>query len=912
VRIALESGEVVAGDPAAGEAFVSGSVVSLVARLEGAAEPGQILVGELAARLLAHAATLEPLAPLSLKGWSEPVSAYGLVDVGASAPGVARSLDARLVGRQRELDHLRRELKRASTTGTCRIVSVLGPAGIGKSRLAHELRAGLADGWRVLAGRCLSYGEGTSFEPLRALVEEGAGDLSQAAIADVLEGDPEAARVAATLAAAFEVEDTPATADEISWAFRRFCESLARRQPLLVVLDDLHWASATLLGLVEQLAGASGPMLVTGLARQDLLEEHPLFLAGRPGTSALVLEELAAAETDSLVEEHVPGAAKALRARVREAAGGNPLFVEQLLAFVVETGGGDPTGIPPTIQALLAVRVDRLGPAERAVLERAAVLGREFRFDDVAALLDPGMGATARRHLDGLARRDFVRPDSVDEFRFRNVLIREAVYRSIPKRDRAELHERTADLLDSRGGDGAGDELVGYHLAQAYRWRVDLGPPDRLARGLAAEAGARLGRAAIRAWKLGDVPAATGLFERAVALLPGDDPTRRELLCELGVALRVAGRVDQAEEALGSALEAASAAGDRRIELRATMELVGVGLLHEPEGRAKELLSVAEGAIPAFEAVGDDRALGRAWFLVGFVRGAVRCQNAAWEDAAQRALVHYGRSGWPTATCLGDIAAALYYGPTPVADALARCESLVATQASPLGEANVVVFMGGLAAMCGRFDDARGHVERARFLYEELGHLGTATMSLGAVAGELEVLAGSPQAAADVLATNCEQLAELGGRSHLGSLAAQLADVLVGLGQEEESVRWLAVAEETTATDDVGAQLMSRAVRARVRSREGRPSAARALAQEAVALAARTDWLNMHAKVLLDLAEVLEADGRAVDAAAPVEQALALYRLKGSSVAAERTRPRLDALREQLPQTHGRPRRGLP
>jgi ATP/maltotriose-dependent transcriptional regulator MalT len=185
-------------------------------------------------------------------------------------------------------------------------------------------------------------------------------------------------------------------------------------------------------------------------------------------------------------------------------------------------------------------------------------------------------------------------------------------------------------------------------------------------------------------------------------------------------------------------------------------------------------------------------------------------------------------------------------------------------------------------------------------------------MSLGAVAGELEVLAGSPQAAAAVLETSCKQLAELGGRSHLGSLAAQLADVLVALGREEESVRWLAIAEETTATDDVGAQLMSRAVRAKVRSREGRPSAALALAEEAVALAARTDWLNMHAKVLLDLAEVLEADGRTVDAAAPVEQALALYRLKGSSVAAERTRRRLDALREELPQTHGRPRRGLP
>ena len=264
---------------------------------------------------------------------------------------------------------------------------------------------------------------------------------------------------------------------EIAWLFRRFCEASARAGPLTLVFDDVHWAEPTLLELVDHLADkGEGPILVVCLAREELRETSPDFLGARGNVDRIELDALSTDDTEALVDGLGGGILESdQRTRVVEAAEGNPLFLEQLLALALE-GGLTEQRVPETIQALLAARLDRLGPGERAVLERGAVVGKEFSAADVVALLDPDAVATADTHLATLAGRGFVRPGGDGAFGFRHVLVQDAVYRAAPKRLRAELHERFADRLDETSPDLPElDEFVGYHLEQAYGLRTELG-----------------------------------------------------------------------------------------------------------------------------------------------------------------------------------------------------------------------------------------------------------------------------------------------------------------------------------------------------------------------------------------------------------------------------------------------------
>ena len=896
IRAGLESGEVFVTGVASEQAFVTGDAVTVAGRLQQAADPGEIVIGELAQRFVAHAARLEPL---------EPVAGYRLLEVLPAAPPVVRRLDAPLVGRERELGLLRRALARSGERSALQLVCVLGPAGIGKSRLADELVRGAADDVVALSGRCLSYGEGITYWPLRTVVREAAGDLGTEAIAASLAGEDRAEEIASTLAAALGSGETIPSAAEISWAFRRFCETLARRRPLLLVFDDLHWAEPTFLELVEHLADRSseGPIAVVCLAREELLEEHPRFLAGRANVDRIVPDALSPEEMEALLDRLLGDVVLSAEARARlvETAEGNPLFLEQLLAYVGEQGALEPgRALPPTIRALLASRLDRLGPGERAVLERAAVVGKEFREVDLAGLLDPGAVLTLGRHLRALATRGFVEgaPSTSfeDAFRFRHALIQEAVYRAAPKEERSLLHERFADWLARSAGDRVREleELLGYHLEQAYRLRAELAPPDRHAKQLAADAGERLGSAGLRAAKRGDAPAASNLLDRAAALLPEDDDRHLEFLCELGGALRTAGRAEQAQRVLEEAVASSSAARNRRVELRARIELAGLRLFSDPEGRADELLELAEDAIPTFETLGDDRSLGRTWLLTGFVHGGVRCQHAAWEEAARRALAHYECSRWPVSTCLGQLAAALYYGPTSVPDAIRRCEALRGEAADLLGEANVLAFLGGLNAQAGDFAEARDLVARARDFYEALGQIVVAATSCGAVAGDVELLAGDVAAAVEALFWACETLKRASDLSALASREAELAEALYVQGRYDETERWLRLSEEHAASDDLAAQLARRTIHAKMLARKGALEQAEELGRETARAAEQTDALNLRAKVLIDLAEVRRLAGSVDSRGALVQEAVRLLDRKGNLVSAAKARAMLD------------------
>jgi DNA-binding SARP family transcriptional activator/tetratricopeptide (TPR) repeat protein len=874
IRIGLEAGEVLTTPTETRQRLVTGEAVGITSRLEQAAGAGEIVVGELAGRLIDHAARLEPLGELEIKGRREPVRAFRLVELEAVSPAFGRRLDASLVGRKSELSALRKALKRTVDGSSVRVAVVVGTPGVGKSRLAAEL-ARRVKGVTALFGRCLSYGEGITYWPLREVVERAPESEERTAVVDALEAD------------------TPPPIPEVAWRFRKLCEALARERPLLLVFDDVHWAEPTFLELVEHLADkGEGPILVVCVAREELLDERQTFLEGRENTERIVLDPLSADDTETLLEGLGGEVLESdQRRRVAETAEGNPLFLEQLLAFALDGGIGERT-LPPTVQALLAARLDRLGPGERAVLERAAIVGKEFAADDVVALLDSEAVPTVRVHLRTLSDRGFVRPRGDSAFSFRHVLVQQAVYRAAPKRLRAELHQRFAERLDGAPREVAElDEFVGYHLEQAYRLRAELGESDPRTAQLAESAGRRLGAAGFRALKRGDMPATVGLLERGIALLPEEDETRFELMCELGIGQLAAGDVAAAGLTIEEAVRGAERAGHRRAALRAGIEAAYMRLLTEPEGAARGLLNIAEAALPVFEAFDDERSLARAWLLIGYVRGGIHGNHAAWQEAEERALVYYRHLSFPPATCLGQIAAAIYWGATPVPVGIERCTELLADETiGYAGRAAVIPYLGGLHAQAGRFSDARELVAEAEHVYDELGARATAAIQCGTVWADIELAAGDLPAAERTLREQCEFFEHVHDRSHLAVRAAKLAEALYRQGRLDEAEHWTAVSRANAASDDHSVQLILGPVEAKLLARRGAVSEARELAEEITRLANGTDALNHIAATRLALAEVLRVAALFGEAHRAIEEAVDLFERKGNAVGASQAR----------------------
>jgi class 3 adenylate cyclase len=884
LRIGINTGEAVAGEASAGGTFVTGPAVNIGKRLQELAEPGDAVLGEGTMRLVRDAVEVEPLGSVALRGRAEPLEAYRLVSVQAGAPGVARAFDSPFVGRRDEIDALRVALSTAQAERRCLLVALVGNAGIGKTRIAREFVESLDDA-RVLVGRCVPYGDGATYLPLVDALRDVLPELGEVLDDDLM------GRISALVGG----DETPATAGDTAWAVRRSFEILAREHPLVLVFDDVHWAEPTFLDLIEYLGAWTddAPILLLALARPDLLEERPTWADPAVGVATLRLGPLDNDDTRALVADLAGDSVdEDQRDRVVELAEGYPLFAEQLVAWIEEAGGeGDLTAVPATIESLLASRLDRLDHDERAVLERAAVVGREFWRGAVAAVSPQNELAAVNRHLMSLVRKGLVRPAPSelareDALRFHHVLIRDVAYAGIPKSVRADLHERAADWLEQRAGEP--DEVVGYHLEQAHRYRSELGPGDRAVRRLGAEAGERLGRAGVRALARGDSPAAVNLLARASSILPSADSQRLELLSELGVAYRLAGDLARADHVLAQAVEEARAARDRRQELRAQIEQAAVRLNADPEGVAGQLLELAETAIPVFEALGDDRALGRTWFLTGFAQGSFYCRNSAWEDASERALTHYRRAAWPTTTCLQGIAAALFYGSRPAAEAIRRCDELLTQEVSDLaGKAHVILWRGALAALGGEFDAARDAVAVARRTYAELGQSTTATIGCDFVGGLAEELAGDYRAAERILGASAEKLQRLGESALLATRAAELANVLYKQARYAEADEWTRVAREHSSSDDISAEFTWRSVRSKVVAQAGAHGEGEELARDALELVDRTDALNQRANVRLDLAHVLQLAERIEEAASTAADAAVLYERKGNTIAAE-------------------------
>ena len=893
MRTGINTGEVVAGDPTEGHAFATGEAVALAQRLEAAASPGEILLGETTYRLVREAILVEPLDPLELKGRSQPVHAWRLLGVVSGAPAFARRLDAPMIGRQAELDRLRATFEEAVRDQACRLVTVLGPAGIGKSRLMRELLADVRAEARVLLGRCLPYGEGITYWPLRDLVRNAARELSQEAIEEVLQGEPEAGRIAGLVAGAIGLQEAPASPEDTMWAVRRMLEHLAREQPVIVGFDDLQWAEPTFADLIEYLVGWSrdAPMMIVCLARPELLDRHPAWISRG---DAITLDPLSALQAEELLE-HLRGDAEVgsdLLARITEAAEGNPLFVEQMLAMLTENGtAASDLTIPPTIHALLAARLDRLSPDERAVIERASVVGKEFWRTAIAELSPDAERAEVGASLMTLARKELIEPArstffAEDAFKFRHILIRDAAYLGIPKETRAELHERYADWLDETAGDRAKelDEIIGYHLEQAYGYREELGPVAEGSAALAARAGERLATAGRRAARRGDISAAASLISRAAKLLPRDHPGRAELLTELGSALMRTGDFTRAKDVLDEAAEVAVETGDRRLELRTRIEQEFCRSFTEPEGSALDDSSVAEAAIPILEELGDDAGLAKAWWLKS-EPDVNACRWGARADALERALEHARRAGdrAEVATMTFLHAQALYLGPTPVPEAIAQCRRYLAEYPDDrLLEASVTAVLAGLHAMEGELDEARSMFARAREVHEELGRRFRLATMLSLLAADIEQLAGRPEAAVSTLRWAYETVNEMGALSVTATMAGCFADALSLDGKTDEALEVSMFAEEHAPASDLVTQVLWRMARARAGA--GSSSAAD-LAREALALARETDYPDLEARALVCMAQVI---GPGQEQSSLLAEARRLYEAKGNVAAAAR------------------------
>jgi predicted ATPase/class 3 adenylate cyclase len=925
IRTGIASGEVVAADASGGQAFATGEPVVVAERLESSCRAGEILIDETTYRLSRNAILVEPLDELlRLKGKSEAVRAWRLVGVLTGALPFARRLDAKLVGRERELALLERAFRRAADDRSCHLFTLLGVAGVGKSRLVGELLTRIASQATVLVGRCLPYGEGITFWPLMEVVKQAAGitlDLSaeqaRVRIRGVLTGEADAGRAEQRIAATIGLGDDKASAEESFWAARTFLEALARRRPLLLVFDDLHWGAPTFLDLVEHLTDWShdAPILLLCLARPELLEERPAWGGGKLNASSILLEPLTEGECDRLIENLLAGELPAdVRHRISIAAEGNPLFIEELVAMLIDDGvlerehdawrvRGDlaTISVPPTIQALLAARLDRLSPPERVVLQRASVVGRLFHRRALAALgadSDPALSAG----LAALVRKELIRPAASsfagdEAFRFRHILIRDAAYHALAKTLRAELHERYADWLEDAARDRLREfeEIAGYHLEQAFRYRAELGRLDQRGASLAVRAGERLGAAGRRALGRGDAPAAVNLLERATSLPEEREARSPTLLLDLGVALHKAGELARAGSVLGEAIELAARAGEEAVAARGRIERSAVHFYLDPAHGEEQAVEVARAAIAVFTEAGDELGLAEAWRHLAYPKW-VACRLAEMEEMLQRALVHADRAGDNRARneIRNMLCRAAVISPTPVERGIRRCSETL-QQADRELAAVAEVALSVLVAMRGDFEEAREGLARSRAALEELGH-GLKLAAGSMYAAYIELLADDVPAAERELRSGYGALERMGERTQLSTLAALLALALAKQGSLDEAESYVAVSREAASDEDHASQVLWRATRARILAQEGRQADAEELAGESVALAEATDFLDLEAYALATLGEVLQTGGRLEEAAGYLRRAASLHEAKGNVVATERTRAKLEAL----------------
>jgi len=885
-RVGIEAGEVLGDVAMAASGALAGDVMNTAARLQAEAAPGTVVVGPEAIRLLRDRAELRPLTPLMLKGKSEPVEAAVVVSVGT---GPRRSSTTPFVGRERHLSTLRRTLDDTVADQAPMLVTVLGDPGIGKSRLLDAFVADLP-GVTVLRASVPAAGEGTSLAPVVELVSQAIGGATSALAAErltaLVEGRPDAVALESALRSLLGLGGQAAT--EHTWAFRRLVETLVARQPVVVVIDDLHWASLALFELVEDaVRWTRGPVLLLCGARLDLLDARRAWGGGMQRALSMTVGPLRPEESAAIADELLgPGAA--LRDRVVETAEGNPLFLEQLAAEARELGDTwDPTAAPTTIRALLEARLDRCLPDVVRVLGLASVQGSRFRLGVVRALAQDATDVDAAVHEAERARLAIkVEPDVGA---FAHALVRETAYRRLPKATRAELHAAIADLLADDG-----DELRGVHLERAAALRAELGRPDP---DLERRAGEHLARAGTAAYARMDLVTSSDMLERAARLLPLDSPARLEILPDLAVALMENGRADDAVALLAGGVDEAERAGSRRDAMRIRVQQLALDV-YTDVSVADIRRDIAEGhtILEELSGLGDDVGLAQGWVVLDYLHWLIG-DMASVEEAAGYSVAHAERAGRlrEQVQAGGDQSTALFLGPLPLARVRRWSEER-------RGSPNPVVAAGGEAgiAAASLLMGDREAFEAAEARWRRMVEVGGlewpgADVAMAALAPAL-LEAGDPERAEALLREGLDTMERLGDVWILNGLSFYMVISLARQGRTDEAAVLANVLDERYVWMGAPDEVVRSVALSVAQSARGRREGALALATEAVEHVRATDSTLLLVLALEHLAGLLcETDPpRAV---ATMEEVAQIDAAWGNVVGAERVARTLEAWR---------------
>jgi len=868
-RTGVNTGPVLTGE---GENLAIGDAVNVAARLEQAARPGEIVIGGDTLQLVRDAVEVEPLEPLTLKGKAEPLAAYRLLRVDPAAPGHARHFDVPLVGRERELQLLRQAWDRAVQESGCHLFTLLGPAGVGKSRLVGELLAGLGDAATVLRGRCLHYGDGITFWPLvEALL--AVGDPAVAVLERLDAGGA-------------------ATPEELFWEVRRLLESLARQRPLVLHVDDLQWAEPMLLDLLDHVVDLSrgAPILLLCTARPELLDDRPGWGGGKLNATTVLLEPLGATDSEALLDQLGDGLDPKARARVIAASEGNPLFLEEMVALARERGT---VAVPPTIQALLAARLERLAAEERELLERGAVEGEVFHRLAVQALAGERLATEVELRLAGLVRKELIRPHPAtiagdDAFRFRHLLIRDAAYDGLPKVTRAELHERFARWLeDAAAGMPELDEIAGWHMEQSVRYRRELGQESDPQ--VARRAAEHLHTASGRARERGDSSAARSLLDRALTLVPEEDALYARLAVDLAEQLIEVGDLGRADELLTFCEhrpEVATFAALNRLEwINRTRPVESTAAI---ERQLPELLE-------QLAADGDERGLAKA-HMVGFFSHWLESQAQEAEKEVRLAAEHARRAGdmGLRSRALSWYMASLFYGPRDSHTVAAELDALEREEKGPYLAAFLKTARAELLTFEGSFEQARRQAQQS---IEDFAALGGAMEFSGWQAlADAERAAGDLDAALVALLRSDEIMVTAGDHAFRSTNQADIADVQELRGNRAAAQAAIELSEGLSASVDLVNFATTHRVRARMALADGEPEEAERWARSAVEFAFRTDFPKHQAETKLGLAHVLRARARLDEAREEAQAALELYEAKGDRISAARVGALIDEI----------------
>jgi class 3 adenylate cyclase/tetratricopeptide (TPR) repeat protein len=879
VRIGVNTGEVVtAGAVDGGQVFAAGDAVNLAARLEQHAAPGEVLLGHSTYRLVSGAVEADAVAPLTVKGKAEPVRAWRLRNVRVEAGPVRRRFDVPIVGRAHELSRLALLLEDVMHGHGCHVCTVFGDPGMGKTRLAHEfVRQAEAAGALAAVAAC-SADDAGSLTPFRTVLARILDAVRQHTPTDLLSDAPAAA---VALAGILRDGSAGTSPDETFWAVRLAVAEAARRRPLVIVLDDLQWASSTSLDLVAHLADRlrDGAVLLLCLARFELLDQRPNWGGGQLTSTTMTLRPLGTRDSLRLagsladVSAHL---ATGVVERIVAAAEGNPFFVEQTMAMYLEDGVD---GIPATVYAVIAARLDLLAPSHLDWLRWAALLHRPFTVSEITELI----GADARvgdEELQSLVRRRLIEPSDTRGmevvYRFTNSQIRDVSYSTLPKKVRAERHTRIARFIAAHATAPQGtaaDEEIATHLEHAIRYHAELGTGQSVSFAIGEEAAGRLQRAGRAALSRGDVPRARSLFSRALAIpVRANDPARLRTMADLADVLLAAGEAPAAGRLLGELQEEATRAGEHGLVAHGRLQLA---VLHLGDQGPGQLVRTAEEALPVFEAASDRVGMARCWLRLGQVsQGSGRFDEAKhrFEHALEYARGTEARL--ERAMTLGGLAYCLWRGPEPASVAIQRCRELVAGNDCP--SATWVAVNCPYALLLGMrrdFDDARAILSEAQRILHDQGQV-TAGATVPIFVGLLEAMAGDLMAAEHAFRAARSAFGEIGDPHMADAATVHLARVAFGLGRNDEALDLLASCQNLDDEVLYVEAALAASLQAAALADNGDVDGANSATGLALALVDGLQSPHCVGTVLLDVTHALRVAGRDEEAMDAARQAL--------------------------------------